>query len=155
MPRGVASKMCAQNMSRHPIVADSCSPNSHGVLLYDGSCPLCTTYCHALQAGDGGARLVLTDGRSPSKIRAEAEAAGLDLDEGFVLKWGGSYYHGAEALHALTRLSEGGDPFSRLNRFLFRNPRICRAVYPAFGAYRAVILWILGVPSIGNMRERR
>ncbi len=88
-------------------------------------------------------------------MRAEAEAAGLDLDEGFVLKWGGRYYHGAEALHALTRLNEGGGSFSRLNRFLFRNPRICRAVYPAFEAYRAVILWILGVPSIGNMRERR
>ena len=155
MQRGVASKMCAQDMSRRGVVADSCGPNSQAVLLYDGLCPLCAVYCHALQAGDGGARLVLTDGRSPSKMRADVEAAGLDLDEGFVLIWGKRYYHGAEALHALTRLSEGGDLFSRLNRFLFRNLRICRAVYPAFEAYRAVILWILGIPSIGNLRERR
>ena len=155
MPRGVASKMCAQNMSPYGVVADSCGPNSQGVLLYDGSCPLCTIYCHALQAGDGSARLVLTDGRGPSNMRAEAEAAGLDLDEGFVLKWGRRYYHGAEALHALARLNEGRDPFDRLNRAFFRDPRICRAVYPAFRAYRAVILWILGIPSIGDMRERR
>ncbi len=88
-------------------------------------------------------------------MRAETEAVGLNLDEGFILKWGRRYYHGAEALHALARLSAGGDLFSRLNRFLFRNPRICGAVYPAFEAYRAVILWILGIPSIGDMRERR
>ncbi len=155
MPRGVTSKMCAHNMSPHVVVADSCGPNSQGVLLYDGLCPLCTIYCHALQAGDGNARLVLTDGRSPSKMRADVEAAGLNLDEGFVLIWGRRYYHGAEALHALARMNEGGDPFNRLNRFLFRNPRICRAVYPAFEAYRAVILWILGIPSIGDMREKR
>ncbi len=155
MPRGVTSQMCAQNISPYGVVADSCGPNSQGVLLYDGLCPLCTIYCHALQAGDGGARLVLTDGRGPSKMCAEAEAAGLDLDEGFVLKWGRRYYHGAEALHALARLNEGRDLFSRLNRTLCRDPRICRAVYPAFEAYRAVILWILGIPSIGDMRERR
>jgi len=155
MQRGVASKMCAQDLSPHGRTANNCGPHSQGVLLYDGLCPLCAAYCHALQAGNGSARLILMDGRGPSKMRTEAEAAGLDLDEGFVLKLGRRYYHGAEALHALTRLSEGSGLFNRLNGFLFQNPFICRAVYPAFQSYRAVVLWILGIPSIGDMRERR
>ena len=88
-------------------------------------------------------------------MRTEAQAAGLDVDEGFVLKWGRRYYYGAEALHALTRLSEGRGLFNRLNCFLFQNSLICRALYPAFRSYRALVLWILGIPSIGDMRERR
>lgn len=121
---------------------------SGGLLAYDGLCPLCDIYCHAMARTEAVENLALVDARRSTATRMEIESAGLDLDAGFALKWGDHYYHGAEALHALTKLSRGTDPFHRLNRILFRSPAVCRAVYPIFRLYRAGLLWVLGVPSI-------
>ena len=125
---------------------------SRGLLAYDGLCPLCDIYCHAMARTEAVENLALIDARRSTETKIEFESVGLDLDAGFALKWGDHYYHGAEALHALARLSRGTDLFHRLNRILFRSSVICRAVYPVFRAYRAGLLWVLGIPSINDER---
>ncbi len=125
---------------------------SRGLLAYDGLCPLCDIYCHAMARTEAVENLALVDARRCTETRMEIESVGLDLDAGFALKCGDHYYHGAEALHALARLSRGTDLFHRLNRILFRSPVVCRAVYPVFRVYRAGLLWVLGVPPIKDER---
>ncbi len=127
---------------------------SRGLLVYDGLCPLCGIYCHAMARTEAVENLAFVDARRFTEATLEFESAGIDLDVGFALKWGGQYYHGAEALHALTRLTRGTGPFHHLNRMVFRSPVVCRAVYPVFRLYRAGLLWVLGIPSIKDGRGR-
>src|SRR4051812_6935599 len=74
-------------------------------LVYDGECPVCKTYCKYIRIREAVGQLHLVDARHPSVLLDEITAAGLDIDQGMVLKFKGTTYYGPDAIHALTLLS--------------------------------------------------
>lgn len=56
-------------------------------IVYDGEFPVCKTYCKYIRIREAGERLHLVDARQPSEIMDEITAAGLDIDQGMVVKF--------------------------------------------------------------------
>jgi predicted DCC family thiol-disulfide oxidoreductase YuxK len=117
-------------------------------LVYDGQCPFCSRYVCYLRVRQTVGQLHLIDARAGGPLVDELVSAGLDLDEGMVLKMGGRYYHGADCIHALALLSSGSDTFNRLNALIFRSPALARVLYPVLRAGRNVVLRGLGRTKI-------
>lgn len=55
-------------------------------LVYDHDCPVCRTYCKYVRIRDTVRRLRLVDARQPGALMDEITAAGLDIDQGMVLR---------------------------------------------------------------------
>lgn len=119
-------------------------------LVYDGDCPFCSRYVKYMRLRESVGALDLVNARDGGPLVEEIVRAGLDLDEGMVLKLGGRYYHGADCIHALALLSGEADWFNRINAAIFRSPGLSRALYPLLRAGRNTVLRLLGrsrIPS--------
>ena len=119
-------------------------------IVYDGDCPFCTRYARLVRLRESLGPLALVDARKGGPLVAEVRAAGLDLDEGMVLKLDGRLHHGAEALNLIALLSSPWGGFNRINRALFRSARMARLAYPALRAGRNAALRLLGRKKIGQ-----
>ncbi len=122
-------------------------------ILYDGECPFCSAYVRMLRLREVVDAVELVDARSGDPRVAEALAAGLDLDDGMVVLWQGARHYGADAVHLLAVLSGDGGPFNRLQRHLFRGPRMARALYPWLVRARRLWLRLAGRGGIGAQRS--
>jgi predicted DCC family thiol-disulfide oxidoreductase YuxK len=116
---------------------------SEAWLVYDEQCPFCSRYAHLVRIREN-VRLHLVDARTGGPLVREMREAGLDLNEGIVLKMGGRYYHGAEALRVLAALSTSSTTFNRLVGSIFRSSYRSRAIYPLLRAGRSAVLHFLG-----------
>jgi predicted DCC family thiol-disulfide oxidoreductase YuxK len=114
------------------------------VLVYDRECPVCTAYCKALAIRELDRNMQILNAREDHPQVREIKRLGLDLDEGFVLRIGADYYHGAEAIHRLALLSTPSGVFNRLNYFIFRSQTLSRLLYPVLRMGRNLLLAILG-----------
>jgi predicted DCC family thiol-disulfide oxidoreductase YuxK len=117
------------------------------VVVYDGQCPFCTRFVelYRIRRLVGHVRLVDARGAAGSDPVLDAvRAAGLDLDEGMAVRWGGRTYHGADAMHVLALLGSEDSAFGRINSALFRRPGLARRLYPALVAGRRLTLRLLG-----------
>lgn len=123
-------------------------------LVYDGECPVCNTYCKHARVRDAVGRLHLVDARQPGELMDEITAAGLDIDQGMVLKFEGIMYYGPEAVRMLTLLSTPSGLFNRVNYWLFGTSRRARVFYPAGKAIRNLILKLLGIRYIENLSPK-
>jgi predicted DCC family thiol-disulfide oxidoreductase YuxK len=119
------------------------------VLVYDRECPVCTAYCRALAIRRLDRHMQILNAREDHPEVREIKRRGLDLDEGFVLRIGADYYHGAEAIHRLALLSTPSGVFNRLNYFIFRSRTLSRLLYPALRLGRNLLLAMLGRRRIG------
>ena len=70
------------------------------LLVYDKECPACNNYCQMVRIRKSVGELKLVDAREPSEIMDEITAAGLDIDQGIVLKMGDVIYYASDAIHA-------------------------------------------------------
>ena len=88
----------------------------------------------------------------------EITAAGLDVDDGMVLKMGDSLYYGSEAIHALALISSRSGVLNRLNYRVFGSPALSRTLYPVLRRGREMLLRLLRKSRINNLgiqgRER-
>src|SRR5688500_15441938 len=107
---------------------DANDPVDEVTLIYDGECPVCTTY--SCNVDSGPAQLNRIDARSDNAEVRKAVEAGVDLDEGMVVLHQGKLYHGADAMHRMALLAPKSGLRNRLNRLLFGNLAVARAVYP-------------------------
>jgi hypothetical protein len=82
----------------------------------------------------------------------EAINAGLDLDEGMVLKYGGRLYHGADCLNMLSLLSSRQGWLNSLMALAFSRSGIARMVYPMLRTGRNATLSLLGRSRIQTVR---
>jgi hypothetical protein len=96
----------------------------------------------------------LFDARKGGPQVEEARRAGLDLDEGMVLKLDGRLYHGAECIHMLALLSTPSSWFNRVNAAMFRSRTASRLLYPVLRAGRNTVLRMLGRSKL-NPRSPR
>jgi predicted DCC family thiol-disulfide oxidoreductase YuxK len=129
-------------------VADTVADGAEAWLVYDGECPFCSRYVRYIRLREAVGKVHLINAREGGPVAEELQAAGLDLNEGMVLKMGGRYYHGADCIHALALLSGGSDTFNRINAAIFRSPALSRLLYPVLRAGRNTVLRTLGRPKI-------
>lgn len=120
-------------------------------IVYDGECPFCSAYVKLLRLRAAIGPVELIDARGHHPILQEIRQAGLDLDEGMVVKTGGQLYHGGDCLHVLAMLSTRAGVFNRLIGAIFRSPRLSRALYPSLRAGRNAALRLLGRRPIRDM----
>jgi predicted DCC family thiol-disulfide oxidoreductase YuxK len=131
--------------------SESAQPEG-AVIVYDGQCPFCSTYVRYTRLRDAVGPVKLVDARSGGPVVEEAVRAGLDLDEGMVLRYGGRLYHGADCLNMLSLLSSRSGLFNRLMAFTFARPGVAHMVYPALRAGRNATLKLLGRGQIHEVR---
>ncbi len=117
-------------------------------LIYDGQCPLCRHYALYVNARKAVGELVLVDAREGGPLVEEVRSLRYDLDDGMVLKIGGRYFYGSEALHVLALLSEGRTFFGLVNRLLFSSRPSAVMAYPLFRFVRRILLKLKGVSQI-------
>ncbi len=116
-------------------------------IVYDGACPFCSRFVRLLRLRVSLGRVELYDARDGGRIVDEILAAGLDMDEGMVLKMDGRLYHGDQCMHRLALLSTPSTRFNRLNRALFRSRTMSRLLYPILRGGRNAVLRLLGRPK--------
>jgi len=105
-------------------------PEKPLVIIYDGDCPFCSAYVTLVRLRETVGEIELVNARSDDPRVATLLAEGVDLDEGMAVLWQGRRHVGAEAVHLLALLSGQGGGLNRLQRRLFRNPRVARRIYP-------------------------
>lgn len=121
------------------------------LLVYDKECPACHNFSIMIRIKESVGQLQLVDAREDTPIMQEITAAGLDIDEGMVLKMGDEMYYGSDAIHALALISSRSGVFNRLNYWVFKSKRVSHIVYPMLRAGRAVLLKILRKTKINNL----
>lgn len=119
-------------------------PPSDNWLMYDGECPFCSAYVKLLKIRENVGPLPLINARDDTPQLREVQAAGLDLDEGMVLKLSGRLYHGDDCIHALALLGDTTGPFNRINGWVFRSKTRADVLYPVLRAGRNLALLLLG-----------
>ncbi len=124
-------------------------------IIYDGDCPFCSSYVRMARLREAVGRVELVDARSADPRVAEAAAAGLDLDDGMVVLWQGRRHYGAEAVYLIACLSGEGGLGNRLQRRLFRSPRVAAALYPWLVRGRRLWLRLAGRAPIGEKNRAR
>jgi len=128
------------------------APREDVWLVYDDECPLCRTYCKMVRLRESVGTLHLVDARQPGPLMDEITAAGLDIDQGMVLKFKQVSYYGADAIHMLSLLSTRAGWFNRLCYVFFGTPWAAKLFYPAGKAVRNVVLKLLGIKYIDNLK---
>jgi predicted DCC family thiol-disulfide oxidoreductase YuxK len=122
------------------------------LLVYDKQCPACDYYCNLVRIRESAGRLVLINARDGGPIMDEITAAGLDIDQGMVVKVGGTLYYGSDAIHALSLMGSNSDFFNRVAGWSFRYRPLARILYPVLRACRNLLLKMLGKTKINNLR---
>jgi predicted DCC family thiol-disulfide oxidoreductase YuxK len=120
------------------------------VLVYDGECPVCRSYVRYVRIKESAGHVTLVNARDGGAWVNQVRAAGLDLNEGMVLFYGGRLYHGADCVHMLALLSSTSGFFNRLNALMFSNQAIAKFLYPLMRAGRNLLLRLLGRRPIDN-----
>ena len=118
--------------------------SSDNWLIYDGECPFCSQYVKLVRIRQAVGGLKLLNARDGGPQYDEVLRAGLDLDEGMVLKLNDRLYHGDDCVHALAMLSEPKGFFNRLNVWVFKSPKRAAFLYPILRAGRNLALKLLG-----------
>ena len=123
-------------------------------LVYDDDCPVCRTWCTDAFP-DQSAGVVLVDARKDSALMDEITGAGLDIDQGMVLKVGDTLHYASDAVREATLRSRRGGIAGAVNRMVFGSQAIARISYPIGRAFRNGLLRVLGIPFIKNLENRR
>lgn len=121
------------------------------LLVYDKECPACNNYSIMVRVKESVGQLELIDAREDTPIMREITAAGLDIDDGMVLKMGDQLYYGSDAIHALSLISSRSGVFNRMNYWVFKSKRVSHVLYPILRAGRAVLLKLLRKSKINNL----
>jgi predicted DCC family thiol-disulfide oxidoreductase YuxK len=123
-------------------------------LVYDGDCPICRNYTRHLSIKRAAGTFELLNARDNPPIVKEINDLNLDMDEGFVLKIGDQFYHGADAIHTLSLLSTRTGLFNRMNFLVFRSRHLSSILYPILKTGRAGLLALLGKTKLNNLKSR-
>jgi len=121
------------------------------LLVYDKECPVCNAYCQIVRIRETVGDLKIIDAREKSEVLAEITARGLDIDKGMVLKMGGQFYYGSDAMHALALISSRSGLCNRLNYWIFRSKSVSSWLYPVLRLFRNLLLKLLGKTKINNL----
>lgn len=116
-------------------------------LFYDGECPFCSRYSELMQARDRLGQFAIISLRDDQASAQEFRALGLDLEQGFIFRYNGGIYHGAEAMHMLALATQQADPILKLNHWLFGQRAMSKVLYPVLKFGRWLALFLLKGPN--------
>lgn len=126
------------------------------LLVYDKECPACNNFIRIVRIRESVGQLKLVNAREDTEVMREITAAGLDIDEGMVLKMGDTLHHGSDAMNVLALISSRSGVFNRINYWLFKSSRVSGVLYPVLAAGRGLLLKLLRRSRINNLeREGR
>lgn len=126
-------------------------PTQPILLVYDKQCPACHYYSQLVRIRESVGELQLIDARQDTEILREITQHSLDIDQGIVLKMGGQFYYGPDAIHALALISSRSGIFNRLSYWMFRSKTLSRYLYPVLRSMRNLLLKVLGKTKINNL----
>lgn len=112
-------------------------------IYYDGECPFCARYIQLYRLRESDIETRLIDAREAPESAAEFLKMGMDVNEGMIVRFEETVYHGARAMNVLALLSSKNSIFNRINRRVFSDPRSAKILYPILVAGRNLTLWIL------------
>ena len=121
------------------------------LLVYDRECPACNVYCQVVKIREIVGNLRIVDARENSEVLHEITAAGLDIDQGVVLKMGDQLYYGSDAIHTLALIGSRSGVLNRINYWVFKSKKISSILYPFLRFLRNLLLKILGKSKINNL----
>jgi len=121
-------------------------------IIYDGDCPFCSNYVRLVRLREAFGSVELIDARKRPDLVDALSAAGIDLNEGMVVRHRGRTYHGHAAIHFLARASGDGNLFTRVTRAMFASERVARLVYPLLRFGRNTTLRLLRRAPIAQPR---
>ncbi|MGB0848719.1 MAG: DCC1-like thiol-disulfide oxidoreductase family protein [Thiolinea sp.] len=116
-------------------------------LFYDGDCPFCSRYSELMQARDKLGQFAIISLREDQDSVEEFRDLGLDLEQGFVFRYNGEIYHGADAMNVLATVTQQKDPLLRLNHWFFGKRTISKWLYPVLRFGRWLVLRVLKGPD--------
>ena len=121
------------------------------LLVYDKECPACDNYCQIVRIRESVGELKIVNARDSSDVMNEITSMGMDIDQGMVLKMGGQFYYGADAIHALALISSKSGVLNRLNYWIFKSKGMSHVLYPVLKFFRNLLLKTLGRTKINNL----
>lgn len=124
-------------------------------IIYDGECPLCSSYVRMLRLRARVGTVSLVDARSGDASVGAARQAGLDLNAGMVAIWQDKTFYGADAMHLLTMLTAPDGISGRLQRAVFGTPERAARLYPVLVRGRMALLRLMGRKSISADSAKR
>ncbi len=113
-------------------------------IAYDGQCPFCSAYVRLTRLRASAGPFALIDARSGHPAVAELRRAGLDINQGMVVKYEGRLYHGADAMHFLALLTTRSSAFNWFMALVFGSRLLAHLLYPALRASRNLTLRLMG-----------
>lgn len=121
--------------------------------IYDGQCPICSNFAKACKIKEAAGNLQTLDARQNKNhpLMQEIKALNLDIDEGMVIKFRGTYYHGSDALHVMALLGTDSDVFNKINAMIFKSKILAKIFYPLLRSLRNFVLWCKGIKKIQNL----
>ena len=123
--------------------------------VYDGECPICQMGADLYKLRQSVGELHVVDARTEKDhpIMQEINQAGLNLDEGMVIKYSNQLYHGDEALYIMAMLGADEGWFNCVNNTLYKSKILAKLCYPFMKAARNVALKLKGAGKIRNLES--
>ncbi|ASQ15096.1 DCC1-like thiol-disulfide oxidoreductase family protein [Sinorhizobium meliloti] len=121
------------------------------LLVYDWECPACDAYCRRVSVRPSAGQLRLVNARETTAVLKQITEAGLDIDEGMVVKTAEQLYYGSDAIHILALCSTRSDLFNKVSHHIFRSRRLSHILYPGLRICRRLLLKILRTTKINNL----
>ncbi|MBI1273225.1 MAG: DUF393 domain-containing protein [Alphaproteobacteria bacterium] len=121
--------------------------------VYDGECPICTIGATFYKVRQSVGELHVVDARTEKQhpIMQEINAAGLDLDEGMVIKYRDKLHHGRDALLLMAKLGADTGIFNKVNNGLFQFGPLATLAYPFMKLTRNIAITLKGTGKIKNL----
>lgn len=122
-------------------------------VVYDGECPFCSNYVRLMALRRSVGHVALVDARRGGPIVDEITRRDFDLNNGMVVRYGRTFYYGADALVLLSSLSEDGGLVGSVLSRVLRSPARARLLYPVMKLGRRATLLILGRTLIAQPHQ--
>jgi len=114
-------------------------------LLYDGDCPVCSTYVAIARLQQLYPNLRVINARSERTLVVELRREGYEINDGMVLSLDGTIYFGADAMRVIANLGRLSPPLWRRAALAFTGTAPwARPLYPWLNRGRQVLLRMLG-----------
>ena len=129
-------------------LAPELTPDSRIVVVYDGDCPLCSSYIRMTRLSKAVGRPTLINARErPELVKALAKN-GVNLDEGMAVYYQGRLYAGSDAVHLLALMTTPVDLANRLAAAVLGRQSLARGLYPFLRAGRNLLLKLKKRPQL-------
>jgi predicted DCC family thiol-disulfide oxidoreductase YuxK len=123
-------------------------------IVYDGACPFCSDYVRYQDLKARAETVELVDARSDPEALARYAIDAADLEDGMVVIVDGVAHRGADAVHALSKLSQAPrNWWVSAVALASRSAVVSRLLYPFLKLGRRIALTALRIPRF-SQRDR-